>query len=199
MVVSLNCLSHTNTQHDSQTRTGVDSGQEGSGKTYEEALLLLLSWRHISLYKVTIHPVSIVKKKGRSNEKQLYVPSLTCSIYVQYTNARVCVCVCVRVRSLSGEGYNVLFLCPCFFFLAAWWSVCTLGNHIATTLGRSDTVYKMYHWDPQQCMELCNSSMKVWSISWHNAFEPESLFDKSQCMQPTQHARNQEGYAAVNN
>lgn len=116
MVVSLNCLSHTNTQHDSQTRTGVDSGQEGSGKTYEEALLLLLSWRHISLYKVTIHPVSIVKKKGRSNEKQLYVPSLTCSIYVQYTNARVCVCVCVRVRSLSGEGYNVLFLCPCFFF-----------------------------------------------------------------------------------
>lgn len=116
MVVSLNCFSHTNTQHDSQTRMGVDSGQEGSGKTYEEALLLLLSWRHISLYKVTIHPVSIVKKKKRSNEKQLYVPSLTCSIYVQYTNARVYVCVCVRVRSLSGEGYNVLFLCPCFFF-----------------------------------------------------------------------------------
>lgn len=101
----------------------------------------------------------------------------TCSIY-----ECMCICVCMcACEVVKWRRLQCAFLMSMFFFpLAAWWSVCTLGNHIATTSGRSDTAYKMHHWDPQQCMELCNSSMKVSNVSWHNAFEPESLFDKSQ-------------------
>lgn len=76
MVVSLKCfflcISRTITQQDSRTRTGkAYSGQEGNCKTHDEALLLLLSRRHIYISLWSDYTFGIkTQKEGRIEQNR---------------------------------------------------------------------------------------------------------------------------------
>lgn len=127
VVVSLNCLFVFHAQIHSMIHKherGWIWDKSGSCETYEEALLFLLSWRHIYiyLYKVTIHPVSRVKKKERykTEKMQLYVPSLHV-LNLRSTFECTCnVCVCVWGHQVVKATLCFVYV-HVFFFSAAWW------------------------------------------------------------------------------
>lgn len=162
VVVSLNCLffTHKYTARFTNMNEGGFGTRAGAARHTKRLFCFYFpEGIYIYLYKVTIHPVSWVKKKERykTEKMQLYVPSLHVlnlrSTYECTCNVCVCACEVIKWWRLHCALFMFMFffsqLCDGESMGAVWVPLGVPTSATARCSWHSD----MHHWERQQCTE----------------------------------------------